>query len=289
MMTSFRQVTTDDRLILDGLLFEPDKASGRAVLHVHGMGGNFYENRFLTAMAEHYTRAGYAFCTGNNRGHDLIADFKIDAPKEQYKRIGDSRERFEDCVLDIKSWLQFLEHNGYADIILQGHSLGTSKVIYYLTQTGDKRISRTILISPSDMVGLFEDDKHHEENLALAKKMVVEGKGDEMMPTLLWDWYYLTANTYANFGQRGNAIDIFNTYDRGAESVLQELSIPILAVIGSLDDSVIMPHQEALNVIKAKAKNCPQFDTVIIEGATHSYFDREEELATVAINWLINS
>lgn len=286
MKTSFQQVVTDDRLILDGLLFEPERKNIKAVLHIHGMAGNFYENRFLMAMAKEYTEASYAFCAGNNRGHDFIADFKIDAPKEEYKRIGNSREQFEDCILDIGAWIVFLKQSGYTDIVLQGHSLGTSKASYYLIQTSDTIISKLVLVSPSDMVGLFEDDVHHKENLTFAKQMIVEGKGDETMPTLLWDWYSLTANTYANFGERGNAIDIFNTYDKEAESMLQELKIPILAVMGSLDDSVVMPHQEALAAIKAKAKNCPRFETSIIEGASHSYFGHEEELATTIRDWL---
>lgn len=285
MKTQFVRTQTEDGLILQGLFFEPDTVNNKVILHIHGMGGNFYENHFLDAMARIFTQNDWAFLSVNTRGHDFIADFPLAGEKEKYKRVGNAYERFEDCIPDIKAWIDWIESR-YQYIILQGHSLGTSKVVYYLAKTNDTRISKLILISPADMIGLFEDDKNHVTNLPIAKKMIAESRGNEFLPTLLWDWYYLTANTYTNFGERENAIDVFNTYNKGGHSILADITVPIISILGSIDDCVIVPHQEALEIIKKKSENCPAFDSAIINGASHSYFGHEDELANIIVHWL---
>ena len=288
MKQTFLRSTTSDNLILQGLLSEPDILTGNLILHVHGMAGNFYENRFVDAMTKVYTEKGYSFLSINTRGHDFIADFSVAGDKEEYKRIGNFREVFEDCVLDIAAWVDTAEKRGYKNIILQGHSLGSVKVVYYQAKKNDKRIKKLVLASPPDMIGLTEADKNHKNNFMLAKKMVTEGKGDEILPTVLWDWSYLSAKTYVDFGTRDKPIDIFNTYDKARPSLLSKIKLPTFAFFGSNDDAAILPKTEALQVIKSKATNCPRFDTTIIEGAPHSYFGHEEDVADTVIKWLVS-
>ena len=216
----------------------------------------------------------------------MIAEFPLAGEKEEFKRIGNFRERFEECLLDIEAWMEYIDSAGYKNIILQGHSLGAVKAVYYLAKTADPRISKLILASPPDMVGLAEAEPDHQDILALSKKMVAEGKGEDLLPQLLWNWFYLSAFTYIDFGERGNAIDVFNTYDKGKSSVLENIKVPVFAFFGSKDDAAIVPVKEALEVIKSKAKNCPQFDTDVIEGAPHSYFGHEDEVANRILDWL---
>lgn len=289
MKTTFIRATTDDKLILQGLLCEPKKNTNKIILHIHGMAGNFYENRFLDSMAKTFTDNGWAFLSPNTRGHDYIADFPLAGAKEKYERVGNFREKFEECIYDIKSWMDCVESKGYKDVVLQGHSLGAVKVVYYLGKTNDKRVNKLVLASPPDMVGLAEAESNHKELLTLSKKMIKNGKGNEILPKLLWNWYYLSAKTYTDFCQRDNPIDVFNTYNKEKFSIISKITVPTLAFFGSKDDAVIMPVKEALGVIKNKAKNCPQFDTRIIDGAPHSYFKHEDEMAEQIINWIINS
>jgi alpha-beta hydrolase superfamily lysophospholipase len=287
MKTRFVRQTTEDQLILQGLLYEPDKKCNRVILHIHGMAGNFYESRFLDEMAATFTNSNWAFLTVNTRGHDYIADIPKAGQKEKYKRVGSYRERFEDCIRDIKAWVDFTEKEDFKEIVLQGHSLGSVKVVYYLGKTHDKRIKRLILASPPDMVGLAEqDDKDRNRHLKIAQKMVKEGRGKELVPWVQWGWYYLSAHTYLDFSTRDKPIDVFNTYDKDKPSILKEIRVPILAFYGSKDDAAILPLQESLKIIKNKTTNCPQFDTGIIEGAPHSYFGHEKEMAEIIIRWL---
>jgi len=285
MNTKFVRITTDDKLVLSGNCYFPDKSIKKAILHIHGMAGNFYENSFLQFMASEFTNEDYAFLAINNRGAGIFFDFPVADGKETYKRIGNAYEIFEECIYDIKAGLDFLEKEGYTEIVLQGHSLGSVKVAYYIATMADKRVSKLVLVSPSDMVGLSED-KNHESRMSLSKKFVKEGKGSELLPELLWGWYWLSAKSYISLSERGSAVDVFSTYDKEASSCIKNIIIPTLAILGGMDDAAILPVEESLKVIKEKAKNTTRFDTAIIGKATHSYFGYEKELADTITKWL---
>lgn len=288
MKTKFLRVTTEDKLILQGLLYEPDKKTDNVILHIHGMAGNFYENRFLDAMAKVFTDNNFAFLSPNTRGHDYIADFPIEGTEDKYRRIGNTFEKFEESVLDIKCWMNFAEKH-FSHVILQGHSLGCSKVVYYLSQTKDPRVEKLILASPADMVGLTEKGSYHKEMMELSRKWIKQGKGKQILPKLLDGWAYLSADTYVDFHTRGNPIDVFNTYDRNARSrSLENIKVPILAFFGTAKDThITQTPKEALEIIKNKTKT-PKFTSGIVNGAPHSYFEHEKEVADRIINWLKN-
>ena len=289
MNEKFLRLTAEDKLILQGIIYTPEQKTKKAYLHIHGMAGNFYENRFLDFMTEGLMLIGYAFMSINTRGHDMIADFALAEPEEKYKRIGNSYEKFEECLLDIKPAIDYLEKEGYSEIVLCGHSLGCSKVAYYLAQTQDVRIQKLILMSPSDMVQLFEAESNHLILTEQANKMISEGKGAEFIPVKIWDWYYLSASTFLDFSTRDFPIDVFNTYDKDKLSLLNKIKIPVLAFFGENDDAAgLYSKQETLDIIKKKTSNAQRFDTVIIKGASHGYFNREKEMTQEIIDWLNN-
>ncbi len=279
------RLITNDQLVLQGIIYLPEKQTNKAYLHIHGMAGNFYENKFLDFMAEGLTGAGYAFLSINTRGHDMVADFVVAGPKEEYKRIGNSYEIFEECLHDIKAGIDFLASQ-YSEIVLCGHSLGCSKVAYYAS-IGDKRVNKLVLMSPSDMVGLFDGEKNHAELYKKAEDMISAGKGTDFLPVKIWDEYNLSAQTYVNFSTKDSPIDVFSTYEKSKVSpVLSGINIPTLAFFGGGDDGGILPQKEALEIIRSKAPNAPSFDLGIIEDAPHSYFGKEKEMVDKIIDWL---
>lgn len=286
MKAEFLRITTEDKLILQGIIYKPEKTTSKAYLHIHGMAGNFYENRFLDAMAIELTRAGYAFLCINTRGHDIIADFPIASPKEEYKRIGNAYEKFEECLLDIKAATDYLKQNKYNEIILCGHSLGAVKVAYYIAETQDSRIKKLILMSPPDMISLIEQENYHNELLEKSKKMIAENHGDELLPIKIFGEYRLSANTYVNLFSRDYPVDIFNLYNKTKPSLLKEIKIPVFAFFGEKDDAAVTSTSETLAIIKNKTSNTSIFDTGIIENASHSYFSKEKEMAERIVNWL---
>ncbi len=288
MKTTLVRIYTSDKLRLDGLFFEPDKKSRIVVLHIHGMAGNFYENYFLDQMAKQFTDSGYAFLSGNTRGHDFIADFKIAGPKEKYKRVGQVYEKFEDCVLDIEAWIKFLKSKGYDKIILQGHSLGACKAVYYQYKNSKSGIKAMVLASPPDMLGLVKKKflkKLFNQFLREAKRLVAQGKGDHILSRKIWGWYYKSAKSFLNIFADGAKTDVFPILRGGSFKELESIKIPIFAFYGGKDDATVFSPKKDLVLLDKHIKS-NNSKTLIIDNASHSYFNHEKEVAREVTKWI---
>jgi predicted alpha/beta-fold hydrolase len=56
------------------ILYEPDDSTQAVLVHVHGIGGNFNENKFCDFLARGLTGVGIAFCAFNNRRAEFIKE-----------------------------------------------------------------------------------------------------------------------------------------------------------------------------------------------------------------------
>src|SRR5215218_2550319 len=125
------RVTAEDGLILQGFIGggEPNPI---AVVHIHGSYGKFFENFFLDNMAAAFESMGVTFASIGTRGRDYYADYKIKRD-EKYEsvRIGGIGEVFQESQRDIAAWISFLRDRGTSHFILQGHSLGAMKAVFY--------------------------------------------------------------------------------------------------------------------------------------------------------------
>ena len=289
MKTSFHRIYTPDGLELHGLLYEPEQTTKAVLLHVHGMAGNFYENKFVDALAKTVTDSGIAFCAFNNRGAEFFKDF-VRLDQSSFARVGSAYEKFEDCVVDIKTYLDFLEERGFETMHLGGHSLGSPKVAYYAATTQDKRLKSVIFISPSDMLGLARmDQERFKKDIEEATRMKEQGQGDKFMSRWVWDEYPITAATYLNlFADNSNAA-IFNFFNHSDSfETLGKIRIPAFAVMGKKDDALVIPIEETFAKLKTGLSSSSKVETVILGDATHGYRGHEQPLADAIGKWLIS-
>jgi pimeloyl-ACP methyl ester carboxylesterase len=291
MKTSFHRIYTNDGLELHGLLYKPDNESRTVLAQVHGMAGNFYENKYLDSLANTLTRNNIAFSPFNNRGNGHITTFvKRNNDKIEYVKAGNAHERFEDCLIDIKSHIDFLESQGFTNIHLSGHSLGAPKVVYYLSKSQDKRIKSLILLSPADMIGLVKDNEQRfKEEITEAEKLVKEGNGNSLLSREVYDEYPISANTYLNFFGNDSKIGVLNFHKKEDEfKALSLINQPMLTVMGRKDDVLIVPIEEIMETIKKKAISSRKCEYNILGEATHDYRGFEQELANSVLDWLKN-
>jgi predicted alpha/beta-fold hydrolase len=136
MKTSLVKTVTEDNLELHGIFYKSASLTNKAMLLIHGVRGNFYENAFVDEMGQSFTKDGYAFLSVNNRGHGMH---------------GSAFELFMESIFDIKAWINYLVDQDYNDITLIGHSLGASKAVYYLAETSDKHVNKVVLLAPTDV------------------------------------------------------------------------------------------------------------------------------------------
>jgi pimeloyl-ACP methyl ester carboxylesterase len=295
MKGEFCRVITADGLELQGLFACPGgRASETSVLHVHGMDGNFYENRFVDDVADAAVRLGINFLTVNNRGHDYISDFiceKGDGTTE-YRQIGGIYEMFGECVLDIEAWIEFLASRGTRHIILQGHSHGALKVLYFLHKRRDPRIEGLVLLSPSDDFGGQRQalgDKF-DEVLDVATKLVEDGNGRCLIPEHYFH-YPISAASYVDIYNAGSVLKMCNLSKTDTEDFgeLSGVAVPVLVIVGSVDEAFVGSPRQYVADLHTHMRNAPAFDGHVIEGAPHNYLHFEQEVAQLVGQWLRGS
>lgn len=288
MKTELIRLRTGDSAVHHGLLFTPRTPSGKGIIHVHGLAGNFYENGFISAMARVYTRRGYAFLSCNNRGHDYISDIEMDSPGGSHLKGGGAYERFEDCVYDINAAIFFLRNLGIRDICLQGHSTGCNKIVFSLSGPCREAVRSAALLSPCDDIALMQSGlgERFPEGINAARGLVREGKSDALLPPELV-FYPMSAGTYLGFYEEGCAHDIFRFRNPDAPFPgFDGISIPVFASFGEKDEYLRIDPGRALQILRRKAGSGNNVKTLVFPGADHNYLGSEEELAGAVASWL---
>ena len=267
----------EDGILLEGATIRP--ADGReqplAVVWTHGLTGKFYSPNVVNVGRELASR-GYAFVTGNNRGHDFGTMLRS---RDGTARLGGGGwEAFDECPRDISAWVGFAVGLGFRGVALLGHSLGALKVAYYQAQRQDPRVLGLIAASPP----LRGGGRHNPELTALAERMVAEGRGQDLLP-----WGIspagagtLSAQTYLNRA-RANA-DVYGLDT--PNPAVSRIRCPLLAFYGTNEEWV--GGAADLEVIRRSATAAARVDTRLFDGADHSYAGHEPEVAAAIAEWV---
>jgi pimeloyl-ACP methyl ester carboxylesterase len=278
------RVKAEDGLELVGFYAAPaGRAARRAVLHIHGSAGNFYENRFVSSVCEAVVAKGLAFLTLNNRGHEYISDNLVgEGPGTTFRMGGSSREVLEECLFDVGAGAQFLAERGHEGIYFEGHSLGCLKVVNYLVERRDERAVGAILLSPADMFGLriARVDDRFDEIVEEARRLVASGKGDTPMPGASHVVPFSAATVVSRYGDpaKGDVFP-FRLGQKGDYRRLASLTVPMLVTYGTVEEAVTVPVEEALALVTSHATSSPRVETLVIPGASHIYLGHELALA----------
>ena len=290
MKTSLHRIITKDNLELVGLLYEPEIKTEKILVHVHGMSGNFY-GKFLDYIAQTHTNNGVSFFAFNNRGAEFMKDVaRIENGERKIVRIGEAYDKFEDCVLDIQSGIDFVESLDYSKIHLSGHSLGSPKVAYYFSQTKDTRLSSILFLSPADMLGLARKNKEvFRQDTEEAEKLIGNKEGDKLLTNLVWDEYPISAETSLNLFDDNSKAGIFNFYNSEDKlEVLSQITCPVFAIAGLKDDAFVIPIEEAMKRIEEALKDNSKVETKILGDADHMYNGYGQQLADAVNAWIKN-
>lgn len=258
---------TNDNALLFGL-FLGAPTSKTIFIHTHGTASNFYEEYFIESFAGKFIENNISLLSANNRGAGVY---------DAYEKTGAATELFEDCVYDLDAWVTFAIEHGYENIILSGHSLGTEKVVYYMShgQLANK-ISKIVLLAPADSYGshrLHEGRpnarKEEVENLlATAKKLAEEGRGEEFLPRYTYGSHNgimpKSANSMINFLGDASELKDALPFSTGKLEAFSRITVPIFVAIGDMseftgtttDQALELMKSENLRTITHKFKNC---------------------------------
>lgn len=272
----FIRFNATDNVELQGWL--NNENSDVAVIHLHGMSGNGYENYFLDNLRQTYSEKGISLFTIDSRGRGIISDFR---QNDDWKHAGSCFEIFEESVHDIQGAINYLKTLGKTRFILQGHSLGCTKVVNFVLTQDVAGVEKVVLLAPTDMAGWANTDPKHQEYLARAKQLIAENKGQELVSAECWlNKTPISAQTYPTICEAGSSADIYGEREGGA--LLEKVSLPMLIPYGTADigitqiDGTIGKWLERVNKIKNE-----NTQIAVIDGASHGFRGFEDKLAAV--------
>ena len=119
---------TIDGVINNGFLMKNN--SKKILIATHGMSSNCFKTREMV-IAKEISKIGIDFLGYNNRGSELVKYINKNIDNNEIKCIsGTSYEDPLEGYWDIKGAIQKVIELGYTEIYLQGHSLGSTKLVY---------------------------------------------------------------------------------------------------------------------------------------------------------------
>ena len=269
----FIRFKASDDVELQGWL--NNEESDIAVVHIHGMSGNGYENYFLDNLRAMYSEHDISLFTIDSRGRGIVSDFR---QGNDWKHAGSCFELFEESAYDIRGAIDYLKSLGKSRFILQGHSLGCTKVVSFVLNEDVDGVEKVILLAPTDMTGWANTEPMHSEYLAKAKQLLSEGKGEELVDAQCWlDKTPISAQTYPTICEAGSSADIYGERDGGA--LIGRVELPMLIPYGTEDigitqiDGSMDKWLERVNAIKnANTK------IAVVDGASHGFKGFESTL-----------
>lgn len=269
------EVETQDRIPLYGL-YSKATSSKTILINIHGTASNFYENYFMVPLTKALMKENISVLSTNNRGSAVM---------QVYPHAGAALEHFEDCVLDIDSWVKFAVSQGYRQIILQGHSLGAEKVVYYMSKGKNRnKINKIILLGPADTYGytkkLLGKNKIRLMNEA---KTLVKQKRTEQFLTSIWLCHGGVlpkgADSFIDFFEDGSENSKALPFRDGKKLKLySQIKVPILVIIGDQDEYTVIPIKKALSLMN---RENVLSEIHQIKNCNHDFENKEIDLAKI--------
>jgi pimeloyl-ACP methyl ester carboxylesterase len=277
---SLARLTTRDKVWLDGIVVEPRRRRGVALIWVHGLGSVFSSGQpLIRELSTRLTAAGIGYFKFNNRGHDVVT-------RRGPFLAGAAFERFGQSIEDIRTMVAFARARGYPRVVLAGHSTGANKVLHYAARARDRRVCGIILFGPiadqaAEAKRIGEGELHRR---VAAAERIASKDPQGLVPR---EWGFWGARRYLSLYRPGGPEDVFPYYRPRAQwTALRAVHLPVVAVVGSRDEYLDRQPQELIEAFRRNASRARSFTGIIVPGGRHGFQNRERELADLIADWM---
>jgi len=170
----FLSIKAIDGFEVQAALWEPENklpAATTMIVQVHGSGGNL-ASLPLRATARGLSAKGYAALSISTRQHDEHVN----------------TDNFFDVRRDIEAAIATAKALGYKSIVLQGHSLGTVQVAFYVATDWDPTIKAVILTGAFGKLPwksrhiLVQNEENYQALVDASLSALKAGRPDEILP-----------------------------------------------------------------------------------------------------------
>ena len=250
------RIDTEDKIALNGLLWEPEPAGNSMVILVPGgtTGAAMVASHDYAPMATALNAAGYSFIVANMRA-------SYNYPYAAYA----------DAVKDIAGFVAYAKSAGYARIAIVGISLGGPRMAQYMAERGDASIRAVAFVAsiPSPylefQVRSSETDKRRlEDTLKRARQLITQGKGLEPLAFENWfpDGRHFMVTAQAMLGFFGAPEDDSPSSIRYGALI----RVPALVLHGEQDELSLPPNAQT---IYDSLTASPRRELIWVKGASH--------------------
>jgi pimeloyl-ACP methyl ester carboxylesterase len=272
---------------LAGLLYEPPRATKRAIIWLHGLGGSVFESRRTNLLAQIFIDRGIAFFPFNNRGSAIVRRAGNDLG-------GAAFERIRDCVADIDGAIRELWRRGYRDLTLAGHSTGANKIAVYDHYKPRNRAKRYVLLAGGDDTGLLFDQlgkRRFESMLSKSRAMIKARRGEELAPQnfgstmISWRSLYDVGNPNGDY----NVFPFMEAIRRVKLSrrpfrFIRSIRKVSLYIYGDRDEYCFGDVQRCVAILSEHVND--HAELIVMHDADHGFSGWESELATLIAEWV---
>jgi len=280
-----------DRVHLSGVLYEPKRPSGRAVIWLHGTGGSsIFNNRRTNILGSELTSRGIAFFPFDNRGSQLV---RLLRKGEMGINGGSAFEVIRDCVFDIDGAIRELRARGYRDITLAGHSTGANKIAVYDHYKPRNPVKRYVLLAGGDDTGLLYQHLGARAFRAALKKAreMTPRRGDEIIPKALSPMM-MSWRAFRDMAEPDGDYNVFPFIEvlRGIRlgkrkpfRYVAAIKKPTLVLYGENDE---YSYDDVPGCVAELAERMgPNAELGIVADTDHGFSGKEAELATLIADW----
>ena len=284
MITNTIKIKTLDNLMLKGLIYIYEEKNKKILISVHGMATNCMKKRD-EEISKKLKEIKIDVLVFNNRGEG-IANY---IAKENGEKIlgGTAYEDVEESYNDIVGAINYAISEGYEEIYLMGHSLGSTKTIYTYNKLLEnkenkilEKIKGIILLSLVDIPTALRIylNNRFPQMLTYAKNLEKEKMENILMPEKSFI-HPISVKTFLKYARDYMNIDFAKYSEKEFKfPELNNIKIPLMMRWGTDREMILQKPEELCNMLKEKINNS-KLDIGYINGANHSYKGKEEELA----------
>lgn len=293
MNTEIIKFKATDGIENDGYIINND--SKKIIISVHGMSSNCFKERD-NAISQKAFENEFAYFAFNNRGSELVKYIRKDTGEKQIKSFGGTT--YEDpleAYYDIKGAILKAIELGYNQIYLQGHSLGTTKIVYTYNKLKSenseliKYIKGIILLSIIDIPRILKIflNTNYENILKFAEDKESKNEFLDLMPNGSFI-HPISVRTFLRYAKYNKEIDFaqYSNKDYNFEE-LNNIEVPIFMRWGNSNEMIEQDAKTLVEMLNRKIINKNK-DINFIDGADHGYTGKEDVLSTEIINFLNN-
>lgn len=279
MLKEIVKFKAQDGIFLDGIISREEKGTNKLLIQIHGMTSNCFKIREKT-IACAVNKIGIDTLCFNNRGSEIIKYISNGNEKELG---GTAFEEIEDCYYDIVGAINYAKDLGYEEIYLQGHSLGSTKIVYTYNKLKNENnkvlanIKAIILLSLVDIPN-FVKSNMKDSYLKLAEEKEKMNNIMDLMPLNTF-MHPISVKNFLRYAKYNQNID-FARYNAKSDDfeILNRIQVPLFMRWGNINEIINQDAKELVIFMNNKIHNKNK-DIGYIDGADHGYNEKEEILA----------